>query len=271
MYLDNFTLFTRSKNKGAGRLYVQLHLPTSTGAPSTASARSVLLNIAAGEAKMQKASIYTHPSGPLYVRTSFFIVLPAFFQKYAYWPDLTNGNQTNGQTWQKKSGKWVTHSTKPYLSYVFNCRSNYLRGYFAKYGTGCVGTSSKRLDHYATDPNLNRPELGTLSTYYMRYGRGRALAHWNIGVSATRWGGARLPLDLGIIGAPGCKVQGSLDVQIPIITDLSGGFALRVRHPRTANFLGLKVYTFCASFDRGANKLGVTTSNGLITRLGGTR
>lgn len=53
----------------------------------------------------------------------------------------------------------------------------------------------------------------------MQDGRPSTNGLLTLGVSKTAWNAVPLPLDLGLIGATGCTLDVSLDVQFAIRTD----------------------------------------------------
>ena len=199
----------------------------------------------------------------------FFLVLQPFFQQYAYWPAIQQGTPMN-RIFQYVSNGWGAFNAPTYLSYKLRCRSNYTRGRFVRYGVGCRGAGGV-VTHTATNTNANRPDIGTISTYRMTGGRPNWFSAVAFGGSRTTWNGARLPLSLTPFGAPGCFVSTSQDAVVGRPTSSSGAAGLTVRYPTDRNLIGQSVYTMYTAVVPSANALGIATSNGLITTIGGTR
>ncbi len=139
-------------------------------------------------------------------------------------------------------------------------------GNSAPFGSGCMGSNGV--------PNLiatagSTPKLGSnfsmdISNLVLPSSPVFILA----GFSAEKMGnGVPLPFDLSVIGATGCSI-----LVDPLAsggtgsTNGSGTFTIPI--PMSTALTGLVVYFQGVSFDPGANPLGLTSSNGLLTYLG---
>lgn len=93
-----------------------------------------------------------------------------------------------------------------------------------------------------------------------------ALAH---GWSRTTWGGAPLPLDLGPLGAPGCRLLTDWFLLIAAPADAVGQAAIRYAIPNDPNLTGVGFYQQFLVLDPAANALGLSVSNGGWAITGG--
>jgi hypothetical protein len=85
-----------------------------------------------------------------------------------------------------------------------------------------------------------------------------------LGTDAPSWLGVTLPIDLALLGAPGCTLHTAIDAH-----ELrTGTTAWPITIPATAALLGNRYRAQAFVFDAPANPLGATTSNALELRLG---
>ena len=87
------------------------------------------------------------------------------------------------------------------------------------------------------------------------------------GFSRTRWAGGALPLDLTLLGMPGCALLTSSE-DTTSLQNQAGQAALPVSIPNDPTLLGNFLYMQGAVFDRFANSQGLVMSNGLELRIG---
>lgn len=99
-----------------------------------------------------------------------------------------------------------------------------------------------------------------------------AIAFLMLGASNTSMGPIRLPLDLTNFGAPGCLFSVSPDLTIAasltprrIVGSWTAYVALPL--PSTETLAGARVYSQWMFFNPSANKLGLTTTNGVSVTL----
>jgi hypothetical protein len=85
-----------------------------------------------------------------------------------------------------------------------------------------------------------------------------------LGVDAPSWPGATLPIDLGPVGMPGCRLHTAVDAYA-----LHTGTTWPIVIPSTAALLGNRYRAQAFVFDAGANAFGATTTNGVAMRIGG--
>jgi hypothetical protein len=121
------------------------------------------------------------------------------------------------------------------------------------FGQGCPGA----LGHVGI-ANTTLPRLGTtLQTTLTNLQND--LAVLVVGLSNTAWGAAPLPLDLGIVGAPGCPLRVSVDGSATV-AGTAGTATWSFAIPNLPALNGFKVYSQAASLD-STNAFGFVLSN----------
>src|SRR5690606_27558955 len=85
-----------------------------------------------------------------------------------------------------------------------------------------------------------------------------------LGSTLPVWGGNLLPVDLGVIGAPGCNIYHDNQIQIPGMLNASGRWDFTFEIPNNPLLAGLQVRTQFVNFpDSGAgNAAQVSVSEG---------
>jgi hypothetical protein len=144
----------------------------------------------------------------------------------------------------------------------------HIQGSMRSFGTSCPSPGNKNL-HVGSATN-NEPVLGGRVAFSIRGGTMTPVL-LSIGVSNTRWGGLRLPLNLKVLGAPSCFLYQSLDFMVPTKLNLQGNADLVFTIPKDPRLLSLKVYSQYLIPAQKGNQLGWYLSNGLETKLGGNR
>ncbi len=86
-----------------------------------------------------------------------------------------------------------------------------------------------------------------------------------LGVSDSVWQHVPLPLDLSLVGAPGCFLNVSMDDGMLTSTDASGRAVIELPLPHPAP-LGLRFFAQWAVFDQ-ASSFGWSFSEGLATTI----
>ena len=77
-----------------------------------------------------------------------------------------------------------------------------------------------------------------------------------------------MPLDLGVIRAPGCKVLASGQVAIKLTANAQGRATSRIQIPTISGLVGAQFYNQFHVFDAGANTLGLASSNAGVGKVG---
>ncbi|MCA8958536.1 MAG: hypothetical protein KDC87_20835, partial [Planctomycetes bacterium] len=125
-------------------------------------------------------------------------------------------------------------------------------GGVATFGQGCVGSNS-------LTPTLTMAGTGAIGTSYT-VSLSNALANAGAFLSVNVTGLWDPPLDLGIVGAAGCKMYFNNDFTLAVAANASGAYAIRLPIP-TSTPLCERVYFQFFPRDARANRLGLTSTN----------
>jgi hypothetical protein len=136
-------------------------------------------------------------------------------------------------------------------------------GSVTPFGAGCSGENGVMV-HSVTGV----PALGRQQVYRLRQGPTLRPAVLALGASDAFFGRVPLPLSLTLFGAPGCWLYVSPMVTLALATDATGAAALPLTHPNAASLIGRRFFTQFLAVDPTANAWGLTTTNGVTTRLG---
>lgn len=128
-------------------------------------------------------------------------------------------------------------------------------------GAGCAGGAGVPV-LTATPPRLGQDVvLAASSLLPNQFGM------FMTGFSNSDWAGLPLPLDLGLIGMPGCWLRTSLDL-LAIVFNTNGTTQTTLSVPADPNALGFTFWSQLLSADPGANTYGAVTSNALALTIG---
>lgn len=155
---------------------------------------------------------------------------------------------------------WPAHDLFP--SYGLPEFSRLDPGVTTSFGLTCV-------DGRGVQTTGGYPEIGYRQTFSIDTGKPLSFTALMIGFSRTSLGGVPLPIDLSLIGAPGCSLLVSQDATIPTRVGGSGIATVSLYIPDQASLVGASYFTQFAVVDPGANALGLTFSNGIDTMIGG--
>jgi hypothetical protein len=136
-------------------------------------------------------------------------------------------------------------------------------GSVTPFGVGCAGTNG-----VASHTVSGLPAIGRQQTFRLINGPVFRPVIFSYGTSDTFWGRVPLPLSLAFFGAPGCWLYNNLEVMFGLATDASGAASIPLTHPNDTDLIGFPFFTQFLAIDPPANAWGVTTSNGVATRLG---
>ena len=128
-------------------------------------------------------------------------------------------------------------------------------------GPGCAGTVGVPL------LTATPPRLGTTVTLTCNNLRPGHFALFLVGLSNTSWAGIPLPLDLGVLGMPGCTGYTSGDF-ITAIVNVGGAAQTTVGLSSNPSGLGFTFYSQVLAQDPGINAFGAVTSNALALTVG---
>jgi hypothetical protein len=133
---------------------------------------------------------------------------------------------------------------------------------YTVFGSGCAGTAG-----VPTNSISAPPQIGTAPTITFGNLPAPQIAIGVLGVSNTSYASIPLPVDLGILGAPGCPARVSLDVTLTLVG--AGGQASTVFNiPNNPLFVGFTFYTQALVFDPPLNVLGLSTSQAAVAVVG---
>ncbi len=138
----------------------------------------------------------------------------------------------------------------------------YLPGSTLGYGQGCAGASGGGIPPIlvsTTEHIIGRPYILNLTKVNLF-----SPAFLFLGRSDRKWGQVALPLDLGFLGAPKCKLLTEILLIRPFFY---GSCTLKV--PEDPLFLGIPLYHQALVQEKKANPAGLILSNGLKITLGG--
>jgi hypothetical protein len=133
---------------------------------------------------------------------------------------------------------------------------------YTLYGAGCAGTAGVPSNTISAPPQIGTSPL-------ISFGNLPApqIAIAVLGLSNTVYGAIPLPVDLGILGAPGCPARASLDVTLALVG--AGGvasFAMPI--PNDPLLIGFTFYTQALVLDPPLNALGLSTSDAAVAIVG---
>lgn len=89
-----------------------------------------------------------------------------------------------------------------------------------------------------------------------------------LGLDDMTWAGLTLPLDLGVVGAPGCALQSAVEVSLPTVAS-GGGLLATMVLPADPAIVGRMLFAQGLLLDPAANALGVVVSDLGVMRIGG--
>ena len=133
---------------------------------------------------------------------------------------------------------------------------------FSPYGKGCAGQFPAPTLLADVRPALGKtvkisaaklPPIAFLPTFLV------------MGVSNTTWSGAKLPLDLGFLGAPGCNLLASVDFTV---SAGNSNVDVRLPVPNQGQLIGVGFYLQAYGLLSGANPANLMVSSALAGVIG---
>ncbi|MBK9387178.1 MAG: hypothetical protein IPN34_20375 [Planctomycetes bacterium] len=215
--------------------------------------------------------------GPAVVRNSptpidveDFFLAPGSYGLYVHHTNsgvaYTNGNGANQQygNAELSLSAGIARSTRfggsLFSPRIWNGTIHYCLGNatYGRYGAGCSGTGGVLTLQPAPG---SRPVLGsTFQLDVTNLGVGALPILW-FGISKTSWFGVPLPFDLSPLGATGCWLLTSSDVQFQLVnTGSAATFSAQI--PNQPVFSGAVFQNQVIAIDPGANPASLITSNG---------
>ncbi|MCA8958725.1 MAG: hypothetical protein KDC87_21795 [Planctomycetes bacterium] len=128
-------------------------------------------------------------------------------------------------------------------------------------GSGTSGTGIPNLMH------TGLPKLGATFSVDIHHAP-MSVATLLLGVSDTTSWGVPLPLDLGLFGAPGCKVFASAEFMVPAGVPINGSASVKLTVPNSPTLSGFKFYNQFWIVEPSVNAMGLTTTNAGVGTIG---
>jgi hypothetical protein len=139
----------------------------------------------------------------------------------------------------------------------------FFAGSVTSFGAGCTGSNGMP-SHLVTGP----PAIAQQQSFRLQGGPVLRPVALMLGGSDEYWARIPLPLSLAPFGAAGCWIYTQPVVTFGLVTNTSGAAAQAITHPSSASLIGQRFFTQFLAIDPPANAWGVTTTNGVATRLG---
>jgi hypothetical protein len=133
---------------------------------------------------------------------------------------------------------------------------------YASYGASCAGTGFAPVLY-----NSNLPEIGFSFQVNMFGALQNSPVVLFTGASKTSWVGLTLPFDLGVLGANGCQLLASGEIQEGLTTSAIGVATRTFTLPNDQNLVGLKFFNQYLVKDN-ANSFGWIVTNGGEGKVG---
>ncbi len=151
--------------------------------------------------------------------------------------------------------------------YTYNLSSNY--GYLAT-GFGLViGFTRTFTGAIPILDSSGYPEIANTFKAQISRAKENSYALMLLGLSNTSWRGYSLPIDLGIVGAPGCKLLTGIELIEVRPTNSKGEAAFTYAIPNVKSLINMKFYLQGVIVDPPANASGTAWTNGLDIIIGG--
>lgn len=140
---------------------------------------------------------------------------------------------------------------------------DYVVGSTTVFGTACAGSNGT-----PSTSASGFPRLGGHVLYSSVGGPPAMPAVMYLGASKTTWNGIPLPLDLGFLGAGGCRVLTDPTLGVPLATNAAGNVSQGLTMPSDVGMLGQSFHVQFWILDPPANRLGLITTRGVTTLVG---
>ncbi len=147
--------------------------------------------------------------------------------------------------------------------------NNTMPGSYAVFGKGCPGTFNGNFKLTPDLGNSGVPELQKSFKVDLSLARTNSVGVLIFGLSKTSFGGTKLPLSLGFLGAKGCSLLTSYDFTMVTTTDSVGGAVIQIPIPNVSALGGKTFHNQFYVLDKAANGLGLSFTNGGTAKIGG--
>lgn len=143
---------------------------------------------------------------------------------------------------------------------------NYVAGQITTLaGAGCAGSSGTPT-HAAT----GTPDIGSSVNYNLANAPTNTFCLAMFGFDNTTWNGLPLPVNLAIVGAPGCNLRINPVINnVGVTSVMTGSFTMPVAFANNPALVGAVLYTQYMVYDPPANAFDWTITNAVRTTLGG--
>lgn len=128
------------------------------------------------------------------------------------------------------------------------------------FGTGCPGSNGLMAE--LSSPPSNLPIPG--NPWTLNVGNLSASSQAFLALSFT----AGPPLDLGVVGAPGCLLRTNSPTVLPLPPSVGGTTSINLNVPSVSSLVGLTSTAQAIVQDPPANQLGLVVSNALLATFG---
>jgi hypothetical protein len=152
-----------------------------------------------------------------------------------------------------------------YLQALQGVQQAFVAGTLGVFGQGCPGASGTPQLAFSGAPDLGGSVTATVTNTDAAVD---SIGVLSLGVSNTSWNGTPLPIDLGLVGLPGCSLHIAPELDFALSTNF-GGASLVLAIPNQPPFLGTSFYGQYFALDATAvNGGGIVTTNGARMRIG---
>lgn len=131
----------------------------------------------------------------------------------------------------------------------------------SSHGRGCRGSNQQVPAHTVTGV----PQLGQPLAFDVANALPTSVVFLGLGFGAHR---APFPIDLGVVGMPGCLTYFSPAGLVAFVTDNAGVASLPLAVPNNSGMLGMRMYSQWICLDPNANPGGAATSNYIRIQVG---
>jgi beta-lactamase class A len=178
-----------------------------------------------------------------------------------------NDGASNGTNSSSAVGTACTELLRESIASALATWKGYTPGSFIAYGSGCKSSTGQTLSQTAS----GLAELTQNARYTMLNAPTFTPAICWIGFSRTSYGPLPLPFGLAAFGANGCSLRCDPAIALVGATGSRGTMTRTLPLPANKSLIGQRFYTQFWSVDARANQLGIAFSNGVETRIGGSK
>jgi hypothetical protein len=161
---------------------------------------------------------------------------------------------------------WLEAAQVPFAMVACEALPPFVEGAITRFGTGCKSVNTG----YAPICTSNgRPMIGGNYDLLLALADPQRPAVLVFGTSNTMYGPLPLPLDLAVLGAPGCSLYASWDVTWPHMTGQFGTVTRNILVPNATSLIFQRFYHQGFVLSAGSNALDLVFTAGLEVQVGG--